>query len=59
MKLLLDENIGVRFKFLSALALPVIVIDVHKNVLPSLKIVYPSLISLLAQSLENQVYIVK
>lgn len=108
MKLLLDENIDVRFKFcfdvnihevltvrdmewngikngkllklaadygfeafvcvdknlpyqqnLLALALPVIVIDVHKNVLPSLKIAYPSLISLLAQSLENQVYVVR
>lgn len=108
MKLLLDENIDVRFKFsfdadiyevltvrdmewngvkngkllklaadygfdvficvdknlpyqqnLSVLALPVIVIDIYKNVLPSLKTTYPSLIALLTQPLGKQVYVVK
>ncbi|RDB07218.1 DUF5615 family PIN-like protein [Runella aurantiaca] len=108
MKLLLDENIDVRFKFcfdtnvyevltvrdmewngvkngkllklaadygfdaficvdknlpyqqnLSVLALPVIVIDIYKNVLPSLKVIYPSLVIVLGQSLENQVYVVR
>ncbi|TAE36842.1 MAG: hypothetical protein EAZ70_10110 [Runella slithyformis] len=108
MKLLLDENIDVRFKFcfdaaehevltvrdmewngikngkllrlaadygfkaficvdknqpyqqnLAILELPVIVIDVHKNVLPSLKQVYPVLVELLKNSLENKVYVIK
>ena len=107
MKLLLDENIDVRFKFsfdasahevltirdmewngvkngkllklaadhnfdaficvdknlpyqqnLAILGLPVIVIDVYKNVLPNLKLAYPALIELLSQSLEKKVYIV-
>lgn len=108
MKLLLDENIDVRFKFsfdtsvhevltirdmewngvkngkllklaadhdfdaficvdknlpyqqnITILGLPVIVIDVHKNVLSSLKTAYPNLIELLAQNLEKRVYVVK
>ena len=108
MKLLLDENIDVRFKFcfddsahevltirdmnwngikngkllklaaehdfdaficvdknlpyqqnLIKLALPIIVIDVHKNVLSSLKIAYPNLLEVLTNNLEKQVYIVK
>lgn len=108
MKLLLDENIDVRFKFcfdasihevltirdmdwngikngkllklaaqynfdalicvdknlpyqqnLATLVLPVIVIDVFKNVLPSLKISYPILLELLTNKLENRVYLVK
>lgn len=108
MKLLLDENIDIRFKFcfdeslyevltvrdmewngvkngkllklagdhgfdaficvdknlpyqqnLTLLPLPVIVIDVYKNVLSSLKIIYPSLELLLIQPLEKRVYAVK
>ncbi|HAK79185.1 MAG TPA: hypothetical protein DCR35_14480 [Runella sp.] len=107
MKLLLDENVDVRFKFrfentihevftvrdmewngikngkllqlaaekgfnaflcvdknlpyqqnLTTLALPVIVLNVHRNVLPSLKQLLPDLLVLLNQTLKNQVYIV-
>lgn len=105
MKLLLDENIDVRFKFhfentihevftvrdmewngikngkllklaaengfdaflcvdknlpyqqnLANLALPVVVLNVHRNVLPSLKQLLPNLLTLLNQRLQNQVY---
>jgi predicted nuclease of predicted toxin-antitoxin system len=107
MKLLLDENIDVRFKFffenakyevltvrdmewngikngkllqlaaeydfdaflcvdknlpyqqnLTTLVLPVIVLNVHRNVLSSLNLVLPNLLVLLNQTLQNQVYIV-
>lgn len=107
MKLLLDENVDVRFKFcfentihevftvrdmewngikngkllqlaaengfnaflcvdknlpyqqnLTTLALPVIVLNVHRNVLPSLKQLLPDLLVFLNQTLKNQVYIV-
>ena len=107
MKLLLDENIDVRFKFrfentihevftvrdmewngikngkllqlaaengfnaflcvdknlpyqqnLTTLALPVIVLNVHRNVLPSLKQLLPNLLVVLNQTPQNQVYVI-
>lgn len=108
MKVLLDENIDVRFKFrfegtahevftvrdmqwngikngkllklasehdfevficvdknlpyqqnLSNLALPIVVIDIHRNVLSSLKQILPQLLILLDHNLDNQVYVLK
>ncbi len=60
MKLLLDENIDVRFKFcFDAEVHAIIVVDVHKNVLPNLKLTLPNLLDLLNKPLDKQVYTVK
>ena len=53
-----DKNLPYQQNLIT-LALPVIVIDVHKNVLSSLKIAYPNLLEVLTNNLEKQVYIVK
>ncbi|WP_373515473.1 hypothetical protein [Persicitalea sp.] len=44
---------------LSALPLPVIVIDIHRNILSRLKDKLPELLSLLVEELERKIYIVK
>jgi predicted nuclease of predicted toxin-antitoxin system len=53
-----DKNLPYQ-QNLSTLALPVVVIDVHKNVLPSLKKAFQALLDLLAQKLERKVYMIR
>ena len=44
---------------LSALPLPVFVIDIHKNILPQLEDKLPKLLTLLGKELERKIYVVK
>lgn len=53
-----DKNLPYQ-QNLSTLALPVVVIDVHKNVLPSLKKAFQAILNVLTQKLEKKVYIVR
>ncbi|HEV7348858.1 DUF5615 family PIN-like protein [Telluribacter sp.] len=53
-----DKNLPYQ-QNLSALPLPVVIIDVHRNILPQLQEVLPGLFELLEKQLVNQVYIVR
>ncbi len=53
-----DKNLPYQ-QNLSALPLPVVVIDIHRNILPQLKDKLPKLLTLLGQELERKIYTVK
>ncbi len=52
-----DKNLPYQ-QNLSALPLPVIMIDVHRNILPGLKDKLPGLLSLLVEELERKICII-
>lgn len=53
-----DKNLPYQ-QNLSTLLLPVVVIDIHRNILPQLKVKLPNILALLGEKLERKIYTVR